>query len=99
MNQFITDLNNVRSGQSPLNPNSSPSPRNSDNFVSGESETPALLMWWNTLIEYKDGQVRIIKSYSTVAKDSVVKKAQKPKKKEKVVRKATETKLEEEEVY
>ena len=39
-----------------------------------------LRIWYNTLLEYKDGQVKVIKSYSTVAKESDVKKATSPKK-------------------
>lgn len=48
-------------------------------------KSPILRIWFNTLLEFKDGQVQIIKSYSCPARESDVQKWQKPKEPKKPV--------------
>jgi len=53
---------------------------NPERASSKNVDSPKVLrIWYNTLLEYKDGQVKIIKSYSRPAKDSDVQRYLKEK--------------------
>tara|TARA_Y100000034_G_C6843595_1_gene381945 strand:+ start:879 stop:1178 length:300 start_codon:yes stop_codon:yes gene_type:complete len=58
-----------------------------------------LRMWFNVLIEYKDGEARIIKSFSSPAKDSQVLKWKKSPTKKKVAASVKKVNIKDKEEY
>tara|TARA_Y100000310_G_C20484924_1_gene716434 strand:- start:128 stop:364 length:237 start_codon:yes stop_codon:yes gene_type:complete len=65
-----------------------------------QSNQQVLRMWFNVLIEYKDGEAKIIKSFSSPAKDSQVLKWKKsPTSKKKVAASVKKVNIKDSEEY
>ena len=72
---MILDLNEITGGRNKNLKESKPSDVTPDKLVS----SPVLRIWYNTLLEFGNGEVRILRSYSVPAKDSSVQRLQKDK--------------------
>ena len=88
---MILDLDNLEKGEEKL----VPTPPATGICHS----SPPLRMWFNILMEIRDGKAYVIKSYSMPAKDSQVEKFKVPKKKKKKAKELSEVKVKSVEEY